>query len=92
MEKIEKFLDEEIRPELQKHNGDISIEEYDEKSKKLVLRLMGQCCTCPHSIDTTENFIKVSIKEKFPEIETLHVNTGASKEFIEIAKAYLRGR
>ena len=53
---------------------------------------MGQCCTCPHSIDTTENFIKVSIKEKFPEIEILHVNAGASKEFIEIAKAYLRGR
>ena len=53
MDKIEKFLDEEIRPELRKHNGDISIEEYDKQNRKLVLRLMGQCCTCPHSIDTS---------------------------------------
>lgn len=92
MDKIEKFLDEEIRPELRKHNGDISVEEYDEQNGKLVLRLMGQCCTCPHSIDTSENFIKVSVREKFPEIKILHVNAGASKEFIEIAKTYLRGR
>lgn len=92
MDKIEKFLDEEIRPELRKHNGDISVEEYDEKNGKLILRLIGQCCTCPHSIDTSENFIKVSVREKFPEIKILHVNAGASKEFIEIAKTYLRGR
>ena len=92
MDKIEKFLDEEIRPELRKHNGDISIEEYDKQNRKLVLRLMGQCCTCPHSIDTSENFIKISVREKFPEIEILHVNAGASKEFIEIVKAYLRGK
>ena len=92
MREIEKFLDKERRPELRKHNGDISIEEYDEKNSKLVLRLMGQCCTCPHSIDTSENFIKISVREKFPEIKILHVNAGASKEFIEIAKAYLRGK
>ncbi|WP_241761561.1 NifU family protein, partial [Fusobacterium nucleatum] len=57
MDKIEKFLDKEIRPYLKSHGGDIEIINYSIEKKELNLRLKGQCCVCPHSIETNENFI-----------------------------------
>ena len=73
MDKIEKFLDKEIRPYLKSHGGDIEIINYSIEKQELNLRLKGQCCVCPHSIETNENFIKKSIVEKFSEIKNIYI-------------------
>ncbi|EFS22199.1 NifU-like protein [Fusobacterium gonidiaformans 3-1-5R] len=90
MEEILELIGKEIQPSLQEHGGSLEIVLYEEEKQELQLRLMGQCCSCPHSIDTVENFIKVKLKEKFPKLKKISVNTGVSNELLEIAKNLLR--
>jgi len=90
MDKIEKFLDKEIRPYLKSHGGDIEIINYSIEKQELNLRLKGQCCVCPHSIETNENFIKKSILEKFSEIKNIYIETGVSDELWNLAKSILK--
>ncbi|MBS9775609.1 MAG: NifU family protein [Fusobacterium sp.] len=90
MEKIQEVLEKEIFPYLNDHGGSIELESYDEMNKDLQLRLMGQCCTCPHSIDTIDNLIKIKLWENFPEIKNIQVNSGVSNELFDFAKNLLR--
>ncbi len=90
VEKIKEVLNREVFPYLNEHGGGIELESYDEKKQNLELRLMGQCCTCPHSIETIDNLIKIKIGEYFPEIENVHVNSGVSSELFDFAKQFLR--
>lgn len=61
MEKVKEFITKKIAPYLEEHGGGIEVSRYDKESQKLYLRIYGQCCSCPHSIDTNENFIKANI-------------------------------
>ncbi len=88
---IQKVLNRYIRPKLQADGGDIVILDFKEKEKHLRLRLMGQCCTCPHSFYTIENIVKATLKSKFKDIDTIVVETGLSEEMLELAKKYLGG-
>lgn len=87
---IIQVLEKYIRPQLQLHDGDIEILNFDKDTKQLRLRLMGQCCACPSSMDTIENLIKVNLKSKVGGLEDIIVETGLSDEMIELAKKYLR--
>ena len=90
MDKIEKFLDREIRPYLKSHRGNIEIINYSIERQELNLRLKGQCCVCPHSIKTNENVIKKSSLEKFPKIKNIYIETGISDELWNLAKNILK--
>lgn len=90
MIKIEKFLNISIRPALQSHGGDLEIVSYDEIKQDLQLRVIGQCCSCPHSIDTIENFIKVQLFKKFPNLKNISVNAGVSDDLLNIAVKLLK--
>lgn len=90
MIEIQKFIEDEIVGSLQEHGGNLEIVSYNEEKQDLELRLMGQCCSCPHSVDTVENFIKVKLNQQFPNLKSIHVNTGVSQELLEIAKKMLR--
>lgn len=90
MSSIERILDIDIRPYLRSHGGDIQFISYDIKKSELNLKLMGQCCCCPNSIETIDNYIKIKIKEKFPQLIKINVLTGVTDDLWEIAKKYLR--
>ncbi|MCI7343363.1 MAG: NifU family protein [Fusobacterium necrophorum] len=90
MEKIQEYISTKIEPSLRDHGGSLEIVFYDKVKQELQLRLLGQCCSCPHSIDTVENFIKTGLQEKFPMLQCISVNTGVSNELLEIAKKMLR--
>lgn len=90
MIKIEKFLNISIRPVLQSHGGDLEIVSYDEIKQDLQLRVIGQCCSCPHSIDTIENFIKAQLFKKFPNLKNISVNAGVSDDLLNIAVKLLK--
>lgn len=88
---IQEVLNQYIRPKLQADGGDVVILDFKEEKKYLRLRLMGQCCTCPHSSNTIENIIKTTLESKFKNIEIIVVETGLSEEMLELAKTYLKG-
>ncbi|MBQ3436998.1 MAG: NifU family protein [Fusobacterium sp.] len=90
MEEIKKFIEQKINPYLESHGGGVEIFSYDTTSQKLSLRIYGQCCSCPHSIDTNENFIKANILKEFPKIKNIYIENGLSLELWDIAKNILR--
>ena len=65
--KIEKVLNEKIRPALADHGGNVEIIDVD--NNILYIRLVGDCQGCSSSQQTVFEGIKTLIKKGFPEIE-----------------------
>ena len=62
---IEKVLDEQIRPALGSHGGDIEIIDFD--NKKLFVKLTGGCQGCSSSSATLKDGIEKLLTGQFPE-------------------------
>ncbi len=65
--KIETILDEQIRPALAAHGGNVEIVDLD--NNKLYLRLQGGCQGCSSSSATLKDGIERLLKQQFPDIE-----------------------
>lgn len=65
--KIEKLLDEQIRPALAAHGGNVEIVDID--NNVLYLRLQGGCQGCASSKATLKDGIEQIVKRNFPMIE-----------------------
>ena len=66
LRKIEKVLDEQIRPALASHGGDIHVIDFD--NNKLFVKLSGGCQGCSSSKATLKDGIERLLIGKFPEI------------------------
>lgn len=62
MEEIQKVIETEIRPLLQRDGGDLQIIDYRENI--LTIRYQGACGGCPHAAEGTKNFIEAILREK----------------------------
>ncbi len=62
--RIEKVLDEQIRPALASHGGDIIVVDFD--SQKLFVKLEGGCQGCSSSKATLKDGIEKLLITKFP--------------------------
>ena len=67
-EKIEKVLDEDVRPFLQSHGGDVELVEVSEDGVVKV-KLTGGCAGCPMAWLTITGLVERAIKVKIPEIK-----------------------
>lgn len=65
---IEKVLDDQIRPALASHGGDIEVIDYD--NQKLFVKLTGGCQGCSSSKATLKDGIERLLIGKFPEMIT----------------------
>ncbi|EQC45904.1 NifU-like protein [Bacteriovorax sp. BSW11_IV] len=65
--KIEALLDEQVRPALAAHGGNVEVVDID--NNKVFLRLQGGCQGCSSSSATLKDGIETLIKRNFPEIE-----------------------
>ncbi len=65
-QKIQELLDEQIRPALGAHGGDVELVEI--KDNKVYLRLQGGCQGCAGARSTLKDGIERIICAKFPEI------------------------
>lgn len=65
LHQIEKVLDEQIRPALGSHGGDIEVIDFD--NKKLYVKLTGGCQGCSSSTATLKDGIEKLLLGKFPE-------------------------
>lgn len=63
--KIEKILDEQIRPALASHGGDIEVVDFD--NNKLFVKLSGGCQGCSSSKATLKDGIERLLVSKFPD-------------------------
>lgn len=63
--KIEKVLDEQIRPALASHGGNIEVVDFD--NQKLFVKLSGGCQGCSSSKATLKDGIERLLVSKFPE-------------------------
>ena len=79
LEKIEKVLEEDVRPKLLAH----------EKDGILKVKLLGHCSGCPSAIVTTEEIIAETVKEKIPEVKDVVLVQEVSDDLIDMAKKLL---
>lgn len=82
--KIEKVLDEQIRPALQSHGGDIEVVDFD--NSKLFVKMSGGCQGCSSSKATLKDGIEKLLISKFPEfieeVVDLTDHTAGDKPFM----------
>tara|TARA_Y100001938_G_scaffold150817_1_gene243606 strand:+ start:9399 stop:9677 length:279 start_codon:yes stop_codon:yes gene_type:complete len=70
-DEIQKFVDEEINPALESHNGHLRILEFDNEERVLIVQMGGGCQGCSASKDTLYGQIEYFLKEQFPEIASI---------------------
>lgn len=63
---IEALFDEQIRPALAAHGGNVEIVDVD--NDKLFIKLSGGCQGCSSSMTTVKDGITRLVKSNFPEI------------------------
>jgi Fe-S cluster biogenesis protein NfuA len=64
--KLEVLFDEQVRPALAAHGGNVEIVDLD--NNVLFLRLQGGCQGCSSSSATLKQGIQTLVKQNFPEI------------------------
>lgn len=87
IEKIEKVLEEDVRPKLLAHEGNVEIKEW--RNGILKVKLLGHCSGCPSAIITTEEIIAETVKEKIPEVKDVVLVQEVSEDLIDMAKQLL---
>ena len=68
-ERVEKIIDEKIRPALKMDGGDIELVEIDGNNVKV--RLKGACQGCPSAAQTLQMGVMRILKGEIPEIESV---------------------
>ena len=66
LRKLEVLFDEQVRPALAAHGGNVEIIDLD--NDKLFVRLSGGCQGCSSSKATLKDGIQTLVKQNFPEI------------------------
>jgi Fe-S cluster biogenesis protein NfuA len=66
LRKLEILFDEQVRPALAAHGGNVEIVDLDNDT--LFLRLQGGCQGCSSSTATLKQGIQTLVKQNFPEI------------------------
>ena len=66
LRKLELLFDEQVRPALAAHGGNVEIVDLDNDT--LFLRLQGGCQGCSSSTATLKEGIQTLVKQNFPEI------------------------
>lgn len=89
MERIEAVLDQQVRPALRAHGGEIEIDRLE--GKTLYVKLLGQCAGCPSADLTNETLVEAELVKALPElVEKVAVIQTVSDELWEQAKKLLR--
>lgn len=87
LEKIHKILEEDVRPSLLAHEGDVELISYENQIVKV--KLHGKCSGCPSAYLTTEELIAAKIKEKMPEVQDVVLVQEVNPELLDFARRIL---
>ncbi|MBR5911694.1 MAG: NifU family protein [Bacteroidales bacterium] len=84
LNEITRVVDEQIRPRLQAHGGDLSIISFEEGI--LRIKLHGACSTCPSAQLTMEETVKAALDGL---VEDVFVVTTINDDLLNYAKTIL---
>lgn len=84
IDRVERVLDEKVRPSLFLHLGDVSVVSVE--GGVLRIRMTGSCSGCPTADLTVESFVEEEIKEALPEIEKVVLIDGVSDDLLAEAR------
>ena len=87
IEQIEIIMDEEVRPQLKEHHGDVRVLSCEDGICRI--RLLGQCSGCPSARLTTEELIGKTVMDKLPQIKDVVLVQETSDELLDFAKKLL---
>lgn len=84
-QEIEAVLEEEVRPKLLQHQGNVQIVGWGD-DRILKVRLTGKCSGCPSASLTTEEVIASVVRERIPQVKDVILVNEVSSELIEMAR------
>ena len=87
LDNIQRILEEDVRPALMAHQGDVELISY--KSQVVKVKLHGKCSGCPSAYLTTEELIAAKIKEKMPEVKDVVLVQEVNPEWLDFARGIL---
>lgn len=85
--KIETIINENIRPQLKEHFGDLSFISY--KENKVRIKFEGACKGCPSANETLENVVKKTLANEIEGIEEVIAVNEVSDDLMQMAKQIL---
>lgn len=89
LEQIEQVLNEQVRPSLRGHGGEVEVLELDGEGT-LHIRLLGQCSGCPSAIYTTESLIEEALVTALPNhVRRVVLVQQVSEDLLRQARAIL---
>ena len=89
LEKIEAVLNEQVRPALRAHGGELEVDHLEDGV--LYVKLLGQCAGCPSADLTNETLVEAELVKALPElVRKVVVVQTVSDELWEQAKRLLR--
>jgi Fe-S cluster biogenesis protein NfuA len=89
MDEIAKIIEEEVRPILKAHQGDIEFVEITSDGFVKV-RLTGACATCPGAQQTMSEVVEAKLKDACPKIQGVIPVYQVSDDLINQALKILR--
>ena len=90
-EKVEKVLNEKVRPQLELHNGDLDVLDIEDGVVRIRL-FGGNVLGCPSAYLTIEQLIFGELTVAIPEIRQVIVVQDVSDELWEEARAVMQGK
>ncbi len=88
--RIERVLQDQVRPEMGEHQGDIEVIGMEDGIVKV--RFLGKCSNCPSASLTLESLVASALKENIPEVRDVVLVTGVSDETWNMAQSILAKR
>ena len=85
--KIERGLDEKVRPTLRLHGGDIEVLSFEDGV--LRFRFLGQCSGCPSATLTTEQLVEEEVCSALREVKQVVLVQKVSDSLLAQARAIL---
>ncbi len=79
--KIEDLLENEVRPMLHSHGGDVRLCGYEDG--EVWLELSGACSGCPSADFSTKIFIEEVLRAAVPEVERLQLTQEVDPEMLD---------
>jgi Fe-S cluster biogenesis protein NfuA len=90
LERVEKVLDENVRPAMAEHQGNVEIRSVEDGILKL--RFLGRCSGCPGARLTLEGLVTEQVTQALPEIKDVVLVSEVSDELWKQAVTLMKSR
>jgi len=86
-ERINKILNDRVKPILENHKGDIRL--INVENNTVEVQMLGACSGCASASDTLQEIVLVEIQKEIPEINEVVMTTVVSEDLLDMARNIL---